>query len=240
MEGADRIIVALDYSSLDEALGVVKELSPYGVLFKVGLELLTSEGSPKVVYAVKELGGKVFYDGKFKDIPNTVAGASKAVSRLGVDMFNVHASGGTEMMEAAVANKGDSLVLAVTVLTSMSDEVATRSYGAAPKIKVVQYAAWAKAAKVDGLICSPQDILSLSGLELSRLIYVTPGVRPDWAATGDQRRVMTPGEAIIVGADYLVIGRPITRPPDKVKSPARAVELISEEIAAALRGRGRR
>lgn len=159
MEAREKIIVALDVDSLDRALELVEELHPYVGYFKVGLELLTSEGAPKVVRAIKEAGGKIFYDGKFKDIPNTVAGASKAVARLGVDMFNVHASGGVEMMKAAVDNKGESKVLAVTVLTSLSEEDIHSIYGASSKSKVIEFACWAKIVGVDGLICSPQELI---------------------------------------------------------------------------------
>lgn len=231
MGAKERIIVALDVDSLDKALELVKELHPYVGYFKVGLELLTNEGAPKVVQAIKETGGKIFYDGKFKDIPNTVAGATKAVARLGVDMFNIHASGGVEMMKAAVDNKGESKVLAVTVLTSLSEEDAHSIYGAPSKGKVIEFARWAKIAGVDGLICSPQELQVLGRQkELDGLLRVTPGVRPDWAARGDQKRVMTPGEAVEAGADYLVIGRPITKPPSDIGNPIAAAKMIAEDI----------
>lgn len=231
MEAKERIVVALDVDSLDKALELVEELHPYVGYFKVGLELLTNEGAPKVVQAIKEAGGKIFYDGKFKDIPNTVAGASKAVAKLGVDMFNVHASGGVEMMKAAVDNKGESKVLAVTVLTSLSEEDAHSIYGAPSKGKVIEFARWAKIAGIDGLICSPQELQVLGKQkELDDLLRVTPGVRPEWAARGDQKRVMTPGEAVKAGADYLVIGRPITKPPSDIGNSIAAAKMIAEDI----------
>lgn len=231
MEAKERIIVALDVDSLDKALELVEKLHLYVGYFKVGLELLTNEGAPKVVQAIKEAGGKIFYDGKFKDIPNTVAGASKAVAKLGVDMFNVHASGGVEMMKAAVDNKGESKVLAVTVLTSLSEEDAHSIYGAPSKGKVIEFARWAKIAGIDGLICSPQELQVLGKQkELDDLLRVTPGVRPDWAAKGDQKRVMTPGEAVKAGADYLVIGRPITKPPSDIGNSIAAAKMITEDI----------
>lgn len=231
MEAKERIVVALDVDSLDKALELVEELHPYVGYFKVGLELLTNEGAPKVVQAIKEAGGKIFYDGKFKDIPNTVAGASKAVAKLGVDMFNVHASGGIEMMKAAVDNKGESKVLAVTVLTSLSEEDAHSIYGAPSKGKVIEFARWAKIAGIDGLICSPQELQALGKQkELDDLLRVTPGVRPEWAARGDQKRVMTPGEAVKAGADYLVIGRPITKPPSDIGNSIAAAKMIAEDI----------
>lgn len=231
MEAKDRIIVALDVDSLDKALVLVEELHPYVGYFKVGLELLTNEGAPRVVQAIKEAGGRIFYDGKFKDIPNTVAGASKAVAKLGVDMFNVHASGGVEMMRAAVDNKGESKVLAVTVLTSLSEEDAHSIYGAPSKGKVIEFARWAKIAGIDGLICSPQELQVLGKQkELDGLLRVTPGVRPEWASAGDQKRIMTPGEAVKAGADYLVIGRPITKPPFDIGNSIAAAKMIAEEI----------
>ena len=233
MEAKERIVVALDVDSLDKALELVEELHPYVGYFKVGLELLTNEGAPKVVQAIKEAGGKIFYDGKFKDIPNTVAGASKAVAKLGVDMFNVHASGGVEMMKAAVDNKGESKVLAVTVLTSLSEEDAYSIYGAPSKGKVIEFARWAKIAGIDGLICSPQELQVLGKQkELDDLLRVTPGVRPEWAARGDQKRVMTPGEAVKAGADYLVVGRPITKPPSDIGNSIAAAKMIAEDIKA--------
>ena len=231
MKVKDRIIVALDVDSLDKALELVEELHPYVGYFKVGLELLTSEGAPKVVQAIHEKGGKIFYDGKFKDIPNTVAGASRAVAKLGVDMFNVHASGGVAMMKAAVDNKGESKVLAVTVLTSFSEEDAHSIYGAPSKGKVIEFGRWAKIAGIDGLICSPQELQVLERQkELDGLLRVTPGVRPEWASRGDQKRVMTPGEAVKAGADYLVIGRPITTPPSDIGNAIAAAKMIADEI----------
>lgn len=231
MEAEERIIVALDVDNLDRALEFVEELYPYVGYFKVGLELLTSEGAPKVTEAIHKRGGKIFYDGKFKDIPNTVAGASRAVAKLGVDMFNIHASGGLEMMKAAVNNKGKAKVLAVTVLTSLSEEEVHSIYGAPSKGKVIEFARWAKIAGVDGLICSPLElrVLERQG-ELADLLRVTPGVRPEWAARGDQKRVMTPSEAMEAGADYLVIGWPITKPPSDIGNPVAAAKMIADDI----------
>lgn len=231
MEAEERIIVALDVDNLDRALEFVEELYPYVGYFKVGLELLTSEGAPKVTEAIHRRGGKIFYDGKFKDIPNTVAGASRAVSKLGVEMFNVHASGGMEMMKAAVDNKGDSTVLAVTVLTSLSEEQVSRIYGASVKDKVAFLSKCAKDAGMDGLICSPQELQFLrANHNFDGLLLVTPGVRPAWATVGDQKRIMTPGEAIKAGADYLVIGRPITKPPSDIGNSVDAAKMIADDI----------
>lgn len=245
MKAKDRIIVALDVSSLDKALELVGQLKDHVGLFKVGLELLTNDGGPKVVKAIQKEGGKVFYDGKFKDIPNTVAGASRAVADLEVYMFNVHASGGIEMMKAAVdvleKEKIDfgGMVLAVTVLTFLSEEDAQLIYGQPSKTKVVQFARYANIANIDGLICSPKELSVLAQYEeFKDLLKVIPGIRPKWAQKGDQKRVMTPGEAVLAGADYLVIGRPIRQPPKEIGNPVDAAKKIAEEIKQALEEKG--
>lgn len=231
----EKIIVALDVPNLKEAGKLVSDLAPYVGCFKVGLELLTAEGAPNVVDFVNSLGGEVFYDGKFADIPNTVGGAARAAAEMKVKMFNVHASAGIGAMMEAVANKGTSLVLAVTVLTSLEENNAYLVFGGPSKAKVLQLARDAKLAGCDGIICSPQELEFLGKQkELDGLLRVTPGVRPVWASTDDQKRVMTPGEAIKAGADYLVIGRPITKPPAEIGSRVDAVKLIQEEIAEAM------
>ena len=230
----ERIIVALDVDSLDKAKSLVEDLAPYVGYFKVGLELLTAVGAPQVIEFVHSLGGQVFYDGKFDDIPNTVGGAAKAVARLNVKMFNVHASAGVEAMMAAVANKGQSLVLAVTVLTSLEENNAHLIFGGPSKAKVLQLAREAKLAGCDGVICSPQELELLGKQEeLGNLLKITPGVRPEWAVAGDQKRIMTPVEAIKAGATALVIGRPITKPPAEIGTPVDAAKRIAEEIAQA-------
>ncbi|RJO58968.1 orotidine-5'-phosphate decarboxylase [Candidatus Parcubacteria bacterium] len=235
METKDRIIVALDVDDLSKAAALVDSLAEYVGCFKVGLQLLTAVGAPRVVDFVHSRGGEVFFDGKFADIPNTIAGASKAVSDLGVKMFNVHASSGRKSVEAAVANKGESLVLGVTVLTSIDETECISIFGDTPGVKVMQFSEMLLDAKADGIICSPQELEFLGqNDELSSLFKMTPGVRPPWAALGDQKRVMTPAEAIKAGATALVIGRPITNPPKEIGSPLKAVMLIYEEIASVL------
>lgn len=235
MDIQDRIIVALDVSSLEDAKPLVDQLAEYVGCFKVGLELITAVGGPKVVAFVRSFGGEVFYDGKFDDIPNTVGKASKAVVALGVKMFNVHASAGRKSIEAAVANKGEAQVLGVTVLTSIDEIECVSIFGDKPGPKVLQFTKMLVECGADGVICSPKE-LELLGQheEISSLLKTTPGVRPLWAAIGDQKRVMTPGEAVKAGADILVIGRPITEPPPEIGSPIDAVKRIQDEIAAAL------
>jgi len=247
-EAKDRIILPLDVSSVDEAKKLVDLLAPHVGAFKVGLEfiystiadLLLLENTEAVgllmqVRALaKALGAEhVFWDGKLCDIPNTVKGASVAISRLGVKMFNVHASAGLQSVKAAVENKGSSLVLGVTVLTSIDNEQCVSIFGNNAPGKVLQFAAGLEATGADGIICSPQELKALTEAG-SKLLKVTPGVRPEWAAVGDQKRVMTPGEAIKAGADYLVIGRPITKPPAEIGGPVEAAKKIAVEIQEAL------
>lgn len=236
MNAKDRIIVALDVSDKDEAEELVEILSSHVGCFKVGLELLTAVGAPQVVELIHSLGGQVFFDGKFNDIPNTIGKASRVVSVMGVHMFNLHASAGIEAMMAAVANKGDSKVFGVTVLTSLEENNANLIFGSPSKAKVLQFARYIKLAGCDGVICSPHEIeLLRNQKELEGLSIVTPGVRPKWASTDDQKRVMTPAEAIEAGATALVIGRPITSPPEEIGGPVEAVQRIAEEITSALR-----
>lgn len=255
-QAGQKIIVALDVDSLEKAKPLVEGLAPYVWCFKVGLELLMTAGAPKVVELIQSFGGRVFLDGKFCDIPNTVGAASKVVANLGVTMFNVHASAGFEAMKAAVANKGQSFVLAVTILTSLNaKDLYDLGYPSAwPGVElwehygrynlngiaylqplVMRMAFCAQQAGCDGIICSPQELELLDRQnELVGLFKITPGVRPEWAAVGDQKRVMTPAEAIKAGATALVIGRPITKPPAEIGTPVDAAKKIAEEIAEVL------
>lgn len=245
MNAKDKIIVALDCGNIDIAERTAKGLSPYVGAVKVGLELLSGSGSPQVVERLKGSGVKVFFDGKFKDIPNTVAGAARAVTRLGVWMFNVHALGGRKMMEAAI-NAADSvarpagmtrpLVIAVTVLTSL--DVSTLAEIGLP-IKtdddlenfVVNLAKLTKSSGLDGVVASPKEIGAIRKACGSDFKIVTPGIRPVWAPAGDQKRITTPEEAIRLGADYIVIGRPITNPPVEIGSPIDAAKKIVCDIS---------
>ena len=231
----DRLIVALDVSSLNEAKKLIETLSPYVGYFKIGLEIMNAVGTPQIVKIIHNAGGKIFLDGKFNDIPNTVGAASKVVSHLGVEMFNVHAASGKHAIRAAAENKGTSLLLVVTVLTSLDETDAHHIFGQETKTKILQFAEDALHAGADGLICSPKDLPYLKPYpEFSDLLKITPGIRPSWAATQDQKRTLTPSEALKAGATGLVIGRPITHPPQEIGSPSEAAKRILDEMEEAL------
>ena len=240
----DKIIVALDAPTIAAASQISDTLKDSVGALKVGMELLNSAGAPQAVEALSPKG-KIYFDAKFKDIPNTVAGAARAVTRMNVWMFNVHCLGGVSMMSAAVKaadeeaaklGKKRPLVIGVTVLTSIDakalNEIGFEHVRDASELKklVVRLASLAKQAGLDGVVASPHEISEIREACGNDFLIVTPGVRPAWAAMGDQKRVMTPGEAVKAGADYLVIGRPITNPPKEIGTPADAVKRILEEI----------
>ncbi|GIX06582.1 MAG: orotidine 5'-phosphate decarboxylase [Candidatus Poribacteria bacterium] len=234
---ANRIIVALDLSDLDALKRLLDRLAGRAQRFKIGKELFTATG-PASVELVHRYGGRVFLDLKFHDIPNTVAGAVRSAARLGVWMLNVHTMGGTAMMKAARAALGEEerrpLLLGVTVLTSLGPPEWAELVGPGGRPLEAQVAFLAEraiACGLDGVIASPQETASLRERLGERPLIVTPGVRPRWAARDDQARVLTPTEALRAGADYLVIGRPITAAGD----PAAAMERLCEEIAGAKR-----
>jgi len=242
MKAKDRIIVALDVPTLQEAEVLVKQLASHVGIFKVGLQLITAEGGLRVASTLSDVGGRVMYDGKFLDIPNTIVGAVEAMNGpSGIAMFTIHASGGEKMMRDARRNLGDHVkMLAVTVLTSISEQRSFLTFGASAKAKVIQFADWAKNAGAYGVVCSGQELSVLAEEEkLKDLARVVPGIRPKWVKKkDDQSRKMTPGEAIKAGADYVMIGRPITKPPQEIGSPVNAAKKIAEEIQQALEKKG--
>jgi len=231
---ADRIIIALDVPTKEEGIALVGRLADART-FKVGLELFTAEG-PALFRKLKVLRKDIFLDLKLHDIPNTVAGAVRSAYRHGVQMMTLHTSGGREMMAkaaeaakaAADAGKGPKpILLGVTVLTSLKgSDLEEVGMGSDVASQVLRLAGLAKAAGLDGVVCSPQEIEVLRREFGRELVIVTPGIRPVWAAAQDQKRIMTPAEAVAKGADYLVIGRPITGAP----SPNEAFLRIAEEI----------
>lgn len=235
MNHENKLIVALDVPTLAEAEALAKKLAPAVRFFKIGMELFTAEG-PEAVRRLSHAGEKVFLDLKFHDIPNTVGSACEAAARLGVTFVNVHASGGEKMLFGAVqavhkwaeTSKGvPPKVLAVTVLTSLADtDLPMIGVKGKVKAQVQRLAELAKRCGLDGAVCSPQEIETIRAAAGKDFLIVTPGVRPIWAARGDQKRVLTPREAIEKGADYLVIGRPITQAPD----PLEAARKVLTEI----------
>lgn len=228
----DKVIFALDLDALPKATPFIEALSPYVGCFKIGLELMHAVGTPQAVQHVHRHGGQVFVDCKLNDIPNTVTGASRAISGLGVKFFNVHASSGMEAIRAAASEKGQAKLLVVTVLTSLDDSASLKIFGKVAREKVLDFAKEAVDSGADGLICSSQELEFLGPLpELKELLKVTPGIRPSWAQSDDQKRILTPKEAIEAGATHLVIGRPISNPPRGIGSPVDAAKAILQEIS---------
>ena len=223
-----QIIVPLDFSTDHEALELVEQMGDAIHFYKIGLQLFTRYGPP-IVERIKATGAKVFLDLKFHDIPNTVNHAVASACELGVDLLTIHLSGGSKMIEAAVKGLGHSeaLILGVTVLTSSNretlQEVAIESE--VPD-QVLRLAKLGVDHGLRGVVASPQEIGLLRELFDQKLTIVTPGVRPLWAVANDQQRMMTPGEAAKAGADFLVIGRPITAH----ANPTEAVKKIMEEM----------
>ncbi len=227
-----KIIVALDYADSASALNLVNQLDPSLCKLKVGKELFTAAG-PQLVEKLIAQNFQVFLDLKFHDIPNTVAKACEAASNLGVWMLNVHASGGTAMMQAALEgvdkSKHASYLIAVTVLTSMSQEN-LNEIGIENSIEnqVVKLAKLTQLAGLHGVVCSALEAKLLKQQLPSDFLLVTPGIRPASARKDDQTRILTPTQALTVGASYLVIGRPITQ----AANPIDALIVINQEIQA--------
>lgn len=227
---SSKIIVALDFADADSALALVTRLDPALCRLKVGKELFTAAG-PELVRTLVVRGFEVFLDLKFHDIPNTAAAACRVAASLGVWMMNVHASGGRRMMEAAREALADlphpPLLIAVTVLTSMSaEDLGEVGVAGSPADQVLRLARLTQACRLDGVVCSAQEATLLRADLGTDFRLVTPGIRPMGAEAGDQRRVMTPAEALRAGATDLVIGRPITAAAD----PLAALKQIQSDI----------
>jgi orotidine-5'-phosphate decarboxylase len=238
VEAAGRIMVALDYASAETAEVLIQQLVGIPCFVKVGMQLFYSAG-PGFVAGLKQRGYKVFLDLKMHDIPNTVKGGAESIARLGVDVFNVHAAGGKQMMEAALegvdkgitgspSGSGRPLVIGVTQLTSTSERILNEEIGIAGSVEqaVLRYALLAKEAGLSGVVASPLEVTQIKAACGDAFVTVTPGIRPAGADIGDQSRVMTPKEAFAQGTDYVVIGRPITASPD----PRAALESIIDSI----------
>lgn len=232
---AEKIIVALDVDTEEEAYELVRHLSPPLSYFKVGMRLFVSSG-PRIISGLKNMGVRVFLDLKFHDIPNTVASTAAVVTRLGVDMFNIHLSGGREMIEATVkstvaeaekAEREMPLLLGVTVLSSFNDQMLRDEAGVDRRLEhhVLQLAGMGQECGLSGVVASPREAAMLRKKFGQEFAIVAAGVRPLWASLGDQLRVLTPRQALEAGASYLVIGRPIL----DHSSPREAAEKIIAE-----------
>ncbi|GBG06184.1 orotidine 5'-phosphate decarboxylase [Paenibacillus sp. MY03] len=236
-QAAKRIMVALDYPDAAAAERLIEELKGIPCYMKVGLQLFYAAG-PSFVESLKKRGYYVFLDVKMHDIPNTVKGGASSVTKLGIDMFNVHAGGGTAMMEAAMEGVQAALpngstapaVIAVTQLTSTSVSVMNEQIGIPGPVEesVIRYAKLARTAGLQGVVASPSEVVAIKSVCGGNFVTVTPGIRPAGSDVGDQSRIMTPGEALRQGTDYMVIGRPITASPE----PRAAIESIIEELIA--------
>ncbi|MBS1957464.1 MAG: orotidine-5'-phosphate decarboxylase [Cyanobacteria bacterium SZAS-4] len=229
----EKLILALDVPSMDEAIAIVKELKDEVGLFKIGLELYAHSGT-RLFEAMRAEGVPFFFDCKFHDIPNTVARASQGLVGQGIAMFNVHATGGFEMMQATAkathkaareANVAAPKIISVTMLTSISDKEASEiGFGASVSQLVPQLALLTKKAGLDGVVASAQEVQAIRQACGPDFFIVTPGIRPAWSASDDQKRIVTPGQAIKDGADYLVVGRPITQASSRRDAARRVVE----------------
>jgi orotidine-5'-phosphate decarboxylase len=224
------ILVALDFPDTRQAIELVNKLEPSRCRLKIGKELFT-RGGPRFVEDVQQLGFEVFLDLKFHDIPNTVAAACKAAAELGVWMINVHALGGRKMLsaarEAVESFSQRPKLIAVTILTSMSDEdLHEVGLSGSSEENVSRLAGLANDCGLDGVVCSAREAQRLKQENGEGFFLITPGIRPSWSATGDQSRIMTPQDAIRAGSDYLVIGRPITMADD----PLQALKRVEEEL----------
>jgi orotidine-5'-phosphate decarboxylase len=230
----DRLIIALDVSTRAEAISLALTLAPFAGWMKIGLQLFTAEG-PDLVRAIRETGAKVFLDLKLHDIPNTIARAVESVARSDVRMLTLHLSGGTEMVRAAVSSAPENLLLlGVTVLTSANSET-LREIGMLEDVsqQVVRLAKIGTACGIGGIVASAQEIAALRKAVGKSLKLVIPGIRPRGSEEHDQKRIMTPAEAIAAGADYLVIGRPITAAPDPTVAARKIIEEIESCVSRA-------
>ena len=236
LSAKERLVLALDVDDFSSAEKLVGLLKDYVRVFKVGNQLFTSEGT-KIINMINEAKARVFLDLKFHDIPNTVKGAAESATKLGVYMFNVHASGGYEMMKAAADAARETsiklgikkpLVLGVTVLTSINQEILEKEVGVKRAVKehVVHLAKLAKSAGLDGVVASPHEIKDIRDACGKNFIILTPGIRPVGQELNDQKRIMTPKQALEQGADFIVIGRPIRN----AENPVEAARNIIREM----------
>ena len=228
----EKICLALDVSSRKEAMDLVRPLRDLTGMFKVGMQLFTAEG-PSLIREIIGVGGKVFLDLKFHDIPNTVKSAAVEAARLGVSMMTIHTAGGTGMMQAVARDLQEKfgtakpLVVGVTVLTSLDDKaLGDMGIASGMDAQVVRMAKLAESSGLDGVVCSPREIQMIRAALRPNFRIVTPGIRMSGQSVDDQQRTATPREAITAGADYIVVGRAVTRAPD----PRRALETLLQGL----------
>jgi orotidine-5'-phosphate decarboxylase len=235
----ERLVLALDVDDGETALGLVERLKEYVGIFKVGMQLFTREG-PEIIRRIRERGSKVFYDAKYHDISTTVSRAGRMAVGLGVHIYNVHTLGGYEMMsetvqathrEAEKLRREKPLILGVTVLTHMNQEI-LKEVGIERGLEeeVIHLAKLAQRAGLEGVVSSPREIRAIREACGDDFLILTPGIRPLWAEENDQRRRMTPGEAIKSGADFLVVGRPVLQARDPVEAAQRILKEMEEAI----------
>lgn len=239
----DRIIVSIDVDEISEARELIDDIGHEVGMLKFGLQLGTSAGWGQVMQALRDTAPNtgVFADTKFMDIPNTMYGAARSIQRHRPAIFNVYAGNSLEALSRTVEGAQSavddypevnekSLIIGVTVLTSINDEESQSIFGAKAAEKVLEFGDRAAQAGLDGLVCSPQEVAALRSRDTTKnMVLVTPSIRPEWAATNDQARPTTPRQAVDMGSDYLVIGRPITAPPNGM-SRKEAVQKIIEEL----------
>lgn len=229
MQARDRLVVALDVSSRDELLALVDQLHGIAGVFKIGLQAFIANG-PEIVREVVRRGEKVFLDLKIHDIPNTAEHAVAEVAAAGASIVTVHAAGGEAMLRACASAAGRTLVLGVTVLTSLDEEqLRDVGFSQPPLGTAVNLAKVAHRARIGGVVASPHEVRAIREVCPPPFVILTPGIRPAGADRGDQRRTMTPAEAIAAGADYIVVGRPITG----ASSPRDAARAIADEMEKA-------
>ncbi|MGD9580479.1 MAG: orotidine-5'-phosphate decarboxylase [Vampirovibrionia bacterium] len=240
IKAKDKLVLALDVDTKEEAKNLIYQLKDYVGTFKIGLQLFSKEG-PEIVKIIQGEGCKVFFDGKFHDIPNTVAKASANVVKLGVDIFDVHITGGSKMLTetsnivkdtALKAGCNPPVVLGITVLSSIDQYVLSNELKVDFNINdyVVNLALLAKQNGLTGVVASVNEAINIRKACGDNFVILCPGIRPEWASVNDQKRIATPTNAIKAGADLLVIGRPITAQADKVTASKRILEEIEEAM----------
>lgn len=227
MQARDRLVIAVDLSARDEILRLVDELHGVAGVFKIGLQAFVANG-PAIVREVVARGEKVFLDLKIHDIPNTAGHAVAEAAALGASMLTVHAAGGEAMLRAAVAAAPDTLLLGVTILTSLGEaDLPLIGFDGSLVENAVRLARLSKTAGLRGVVSSPREIQAIREALGDDFVILTPGIRPAGSESGDQRRTLTPAEAVAAGADYIVVGRPITAARDRRAAAVRIVEEMS-------------